>query len=85
MSDERRATKKCRLVKRYVNIAYIGGENLRLHRERVGLSQAELAKKITDLTGFEVTQRRISERECSFEFASGPMMVGALRKILEIS
>lgn len=74
-----------KFVKRYVNIAYIGGENLRLHRERVGLTQSELAERLAELTGCVINQRRISEREKSYEFAAGPTMVGALRKILEIS
>lgn len=74
-----------KFVKRYVNIAYIGGRNLRLHRERVGLSQSELARRLSILTGSEIDRRRIGEREDSFEFAAGPLMVASLRKILEIS
>lgn len=74
-----------KFVKRYVHIAYIGGKNLRLRRERAGLTQSELAQRLAELTGCEINQRRISEREKSFEFAAGPSMVWALREILKIS
>lgn len=73
-----------KFVKRYVRIAYIGGEMLRLKRDTAGLTQTELAEKLTNLTGIKIDQQRISDREDEFEFPAGPRMLAAMKKILKI-
>jgi len=69
------------LIKRHRDVYYIGGRNLRLHRQAAGMSQRQLAAKIKELTGIETDHRRISEKESAFEFECDLDFVQALQKI----
>lgn len=73
-----------RLVKRQADVYYIGGENLKNHRLRVGLSQQKVAERMSTLTGLEIERWRISEWERSFEFSVNALELAAIKKILKI-
>ena len=63
---------------------YFGGENLRLHRRRLGISQAELARQLTALTGLEISQMQISRWERVRRVKTDEAGYRALRKVLGI-
>lgn len=71
-------------VKRHVDLYYIGGENFKNHRLRVGLSQHKVAERMSVLTGLEIQRWRISEWERSFEFSVNALELATIKKILKI-
>jgi len=73
-----------KLIKRRVDVYYIGGKNFKNHRLRVGLSQQKVAEQMLVLTGLEMPRQRISEFERSFEFSVDAIELAAIKKILKI-
>ncbi len=78
-----------KLIRRYEYLYYIGGENLKLHRKRVGLSQQQMAEGLIELgvytIGSQTTdRRRLSELEKSFEFPVDGPTYQAMKKVLKI-
>lgn len=73
------------LIKRHKDVYYIEGRNLRMHRKTAGLSQRQLAEQLSNLTGLHIDQRRISEKENSFEFEVNENILCALRKIFHLT
>jgi transcriptional regulator with XRE-family HTH domain len=70
-------------IKRTIGMHYISGDCLRRQRLAAGMSQAELARRLTNKVGWTICQMNISRFENMYEFEVSEILLQAMQECLK--